>query len=91
MLCCALVVQAVLRDPEDETRLRLLYASRSPPDIILRAELDRLAGGDPKGRLRVTYVVDQVSGSPPREGEGEGPAWGGAGGRRPEVLKFTTS
>ena len=33
----------MLRDPGDKTELTLLFGNRSPRDILIRAELDRLA------------------------------------------------
>lgn len=57
-------MQAVLSDAGDPTRLRLLYASRSPDDIILRAELAALQRSDPQQRLTVTHVVAQVRQDP---------------------------
>lgn len=54
------VAQAVLCDqPEDETKMDLVYANRTEDDILLREELDRWAREYPN-RFRVWYVVNQV-------------------------------
>jgi nitrate reductase (NAD(P)H) len=53
------VITAVLADPEDTTRLALLYANQTPDDVLLREELDSLAAAHPD-RLKVWYTVDRV-------------------------------
>ena len=55
------LIRAVLADPEDATQLSLLYANRTPADVLLKEELDALAAAHP-GRLRLTYVVDALNG-----------------------------
>ncbi|CAK0881194.1 unnamed protein product [Prorocentrum cordatum] len=52
------IIKEVLRDPGDKTELTLLFCNRSPGDILIRAELDRLAESS-GGQLRVLYVVDR--------------------------------
>jgi len=52
------IIRTVLRNPEDRTQLRLLYASRTEQDILLREELDQLAADHPD-RLIVQYVVEK--------------------------------
>ena len=47
------VIKAVLRDPEDDTQLSLLYANQSPDDILLLDELQEMAK-DP--RFKVWYT-----------------------------------
>jgi cytochrome-b5 reductase len=49
------LIQEVLADPTDNTAITLLYASRTPEDIILKAELDALAIVHPN--LKVVYTV----------------------------------
>ena len=39
----AQVIKAVLKDPEDQTEMRLLYANSSPADVLLKAELEEFA------------------------------------------------
>ena len=41
----AQVIKAVLKDPEDQTEMRLLYANSSPADVLLKAELEAFAKG----------------------------------------------
>jgi len=54
------IINAVLRDPEDQTQLRLVYANRSPADILLRQELDNLAASH-KERFQCWYTVDVLT------------------------------
>lgn len=49
------VIKAVLKDPEDATKLSLLYANVSPDDILLREDLDALAAAHPD-RFSVWYT-----------------------------------
>ncbi|KAL6756716.1 hypothetical protein V8C86DRAFT_2643455 [Haematococcus lacustris] len=57
------VIDAVLANPADTTKVSLLYANLTPGDIILKARLDALAAKH-ADRLKVTYIVDK-------------PGWGG--------------
>lgn len=51
------VIQAILKDPEDETEMYVVYANRTEDDILLREELD---GWSKKhDRLKVWYVVQE--------------------------------
>lgn len=52
------VVQAILKDPEDETEMFVVYANRTEDDILLREELDEWARTCP--RLKVWYVVESA-------------------------------
>ena len=54
------ILRAALRDPADATTFALLYANRTPGDILLRDELDALARRHPD-RLVVRYVVDAAA------------------------------
>nr|CAB3447993.1 unnamed protein product [Digitaria exilis] len=55
------VIQAVLRDqPDDDTEMHLVYASRTEDDMLLREEIDRWAAAYP-ARLKVWYVVSKVA------------------------------
>ncbi|KAJ4966531.1 hypothetical protein NE237_018380 [Protea cynaroides] len=49
------VIQAILKDPEDETEMYVIYANRTEDDILLRDELDLWAAKNE--RLKVWYVV----------------------------------
>ena len=55
------IIRTVLSDPSDTTVLRLVYANKSPSDILLWTELEALAAAHP-GRLAVRYVVERASG-----------------------------
>ncbi|CAK9171587.1 unnamed protein product [Ilex paraguariensis] len=52
------VIQAVLKDPEDDTEMFLVYANRTEDDILLRDELDAWAEKY-HDRLKVWYVVSK--------------------------------
>jgi len=54
---CYQVLAAVLREAQDPTQVRLLYANRSPDDILMREELDNLARLHPE-RFQLWYTVD---------------------------------
>jgi len=55
---CYQVLNAVLRDPQDKTQVCLLYANRSPEDILAKEELDKLAAAHPD-RFKLSYTVDK--------------------------------
>jgi cytochrome-b5 reductase len=50
------LLHEILSNPRDKTEVRLVYASRSPEDIILKKELDALAVKHPN--FKVFYAVD---------------------------------
>ncbi|XP_028801574.1 NADH-cytochrome b5 reductase-like protein [Neltuma alba] len=50
------VIEAILKNPDDKTRISLLYANISPDDILLKQKLDVLAASHPN--LKVFYTVD---------------------------------
>ncbi|KAK4493367.1 hypothetical protein RD792_017737 [Penstemon davidsonii] len=52
------VMQAILKDPEDETEMYVVYANRTEDDILLRDELDGWAETYPN-RVKVWYVVQE--------------------------------
>eukprot|EP00930_Biecheleria_cincta_P032570 TRINITY_DN22597_c0_g1_i1.p1 TRINITY_DN22597_c0_g1~~TRINITY_DN22597_c0_g1_i1.p1 ORF type:complete len:300 (-),score=36.35 TRINITY_DN22597_c0_g1_i1:378-1277(-) len=52
------VVKEVLKNPDDKTQLTLIFANRTPKDILIREDLDALAAGS-KGQFKVHYVVDE--------------------------------
>ncbi|KAJ2859257.1 hypothetical protein GGI22_003043 [Coemansia erecta] len=54
------LINNVLEDPNDRTKLTLLFANKSEDDIILRATLDDLAEKH-SDQLKVHYVVDKAS------------------------------
>lgn len=51
------VLQELLADSNDRTEVRLLYASRTPTDIILKNELDSLQAKHKN--FKVFYTVDK--------------------------------
>lgn len=51
------VVQAILNNPEDDTKVSMLYANRTEEDILLKDRLDALAAQHPE-QFRVTYTLD---------------------------------
>ncbi|KAK9713817.1 hypothetical protein RND81_06G053000 [Saponaria officinalis] len=53
------VMQAILKDPEDETEMHVVYANRTVEDILLRNELDTWAV-DFKDKVKVWYVVEEA-------------------------------
>ncbi|XP_020685101.1 NADH-cytochrome b5 reductase-like protein isoform X1 [Dendrobium catenatum] len=53
------VIKAILKNPDDKTQVSLIYANVSPDDILLKAELDRLAASYPN--FKVFYTVDKPS------------------------------
>ncbi|KAJ1742970.1 hypothetical protein LPJ78_002190 [Coemansia sp. RSA 989] len=54
------LVQHVLADPNDHTKMTLVFANKSENDIILRSTFDKFAQEHPD-RFRVFYVVDKAS------------------------------
>ncbi len=51
------VLLEILSNPRDTTEVRLVYASRTAADIILRDELDALAAVYPN--FKVTYILSK--------------------------------
>lgn len=49
------VLQTMLLNPEDETKVTLLFANQSPTDIMLKDELDKLAADH--DNFEIVYVV----------------------------------
>jgi len=50
------LITEILANPRDHTEVRLVYASRTPADIILKTELDALSVTHPN--FKVIYTVD---------------------------------
>jgi cytochrome-b5 reductase len=55
------IIRAVLKNPDDKTKISLIYANVSVEDILLKQELDELVTIYP-GRFKVYYVLNN---SPP--------------------------
>ncbi|CEQ41949.1 SPOSA6832_03719 [Sporobolomyces salmonicolor] len=51
------IIRAALKNPLDKTQLSLIYANVSFEDILLKAELDRLASEHPE-QFKVYYVLN---------------------------------
>lgn len=56
------VLQAILQDAEDPTQVRLLYANKTPDDILLKEELDKMSQ-DSGGRFKVRASWQLVAAS----------------------------
>jgi len=56
---CYQVLNAVLRDPNDATQVRLLYANQSPDDILMREKLEELAAKH-ADRFKLWFTVDRL-------------------------------
>src|SRR5271154_2395376 len=52
------LTRAILRNPDDKTKIALVYANNTPDDILLRAEFDALEAQYP-GRFTATYTVSK--------------------------------
>ncbi|ERN04504.1 NADH-cytochrome b5 reductase-like protein isoform X1 [Amborella trichopoda] len=53
------VIEAILKNPDDNTQISLLYANISPDDILLKEKLDMLSANHPN--LKIFYTVDKPS------------------------------
>ena len=51
------VILEMLSNPRDKTEIRLIYASRTEEDIILRTELDALATVYPNFKVRFFFLA----------------------------------
>lgn len=52
------VIKSVLKNANDRTDMRLLYANQTPDDILLKEELDELAANH--SNFSVSYTVDRI-------------------------------
>ncbi|PAV63136.1 hypothetical protein WR25_12393 [Diploscapter pachys] len=52
------IISAILKNPEDKTKMKLLYANQTEADILLREELDELAQKH-SDRFNVWYTIDR--------------------------------
>ncbi|KAL7137698.1 hypothetical protein ABFS83_10G110500 [Erythranthe nasuta] len=50
------IIDSILKNPDDNTQVSLLYANVSPDDILLKKKLDMLSASNPN--LKVFYTVD---------------------------------
>eukprot|EP01137_Pigoraptor_chileana_P014059 Opistho-2@4914 len=56
------VIKAILKDPQDKTEVRLLFANQTEDDILLREELEKMAAQH--SQFKVWYTLDR----PPASG-----------------------
>jgi len=56
------IINDVLNNPEDQTKLSLLFANQTEDDILCRDELERLEKENP-GRFKVWYTLDRPTDS----------------------------
>ncbi|KAI5807608.1 hypothetical protein DFH27DRAFT_327571 [Peziza echinospora] len=52
------LIRAIFKNPEDKTKVTLVYGNRSENDIILKKELERLENTYPQ-RFKAFYVLDK--------------------------------
>ncbi|ODV76982.1 NADH-cytochrome b5 reductase 1 [Suhomyces tanzawaensis NRRL Y-17324] len=53
------IISAILRNPEDRTKIHLVYANVTDNDILLRAELDKWAKEHP-AQFKIHYVLNEA-------------------------------
>jgi len=58
------LTRAILKNPEDKTKIALVYANNTPEDILLKDEFDELERKYP-GRFKKLYTVSKVDGGSP--------------------------
>lgn len=51
------IIKAIVKNPDDNTQVSLIYGNVSPDDVLLKGELDRLAATYPN--FKVFYTVDR--------------------------------
>ncbi|RKP39432.1 NADH-cytochrome b5 reductase 2 [Dimargaris cristalligena] len=54
------IIRKIFHNPEDQTKVKLIFANVTEDDILLRKELDELAQLNP-GRFHVYYTLDKPS------------------------------
>ena len=57
------LAKGILKNPEDKTKIELVWGVNGSRDIVLKKELEQLEGQYP-GRLRVTYAVSGSEAKP---------------------------
>lgn len=53
------LIQAIMCDPNDKTKLSLLFANQTEGDIFLRKEIEALAKAS-RGQFKIWYTVDRA-------------------------------
>lgn len=56
------VLQEIMYNPEDKTKVTLIFANQTPADIMLKDEIDALAAAH--DNLEVVYLVRESHGFP---------------------------
>lgn len=56
------LIQHIVNDPTDKTKIRLYYGNKTPADILLKKELDNLQKKF-SDQLSITYFVDNTQGT----------------------------
>jgi len=62
------VIQKILDNPEDKTRVQLIFCNKSEDDILLKAQLDELAKRH--SNFKVYYIVDKAKSANWKGGSG---------------------
>ena len=57
------LIKRILRDPDEKTKITLLYGSKSEQDILLKNELEILQSAYPK-RFKVHHIIDKLASNP---------------------------
>lgn len=60
------IIKAILKNPEDKTRVKLLFANVTETDILMREELDSMAK-ESNGQFQVLHVLNK----PPEDWDGK--------------------
>lgn len=58
----------IANNPNDKTKVHLIYANKTPKDILLKDSLDKLAATYPN-KVKVSYFVDQLDNDMDYKGE----------------------
>jgi cytochrome-b5 reductase len=55
------IIKEIIKNPQDRTKVHLIFANHSEKDILLKEELDSIARNSPN--LNITYVVSSPESS----------------------------
>lgn len=64
------MIEEVLFNPKDNTKITFLFANVSVDDILLKQDLDKLAQKYPE-KLKIHYIVDKIEKNQAKEWKGE--------------------
>ncbi|KAH3899332.1 probable NADH-cytochrome b5 reductase 2 [Saccharomycodes ludwigii] len=62
------MIHHIAENPEDKTKINLIYGSKSPADILLKKELDEVAAKYPE-QVKITYFVDDSASATDYQGK----------------------